>query len=232
MQQGILASWTDTILSAISNSVNAFLIFIPNLIGALIIFSIGWIFAGFAKRIVLKFLEIAQLEPFAEKVGMSNALKRAGVAVTPSELLAEIVRWAVVLVFLNPTVEIMGLSKVTEVINTVLLYIPNVIVAALILMFGIIFADLTAQFIKGTAAALGTGTANALEAITKYAMVTFVVLAALSQLGIAERLITTLFTGLVAMVAIAGGLAFGLGGKEMAADILNGLKRSLQEREA
>ena len=232
MQNGALNIWTDTILIGISNSVNSFLQYIPNLLGAIIIFSLGWIVAGMVKRLVLKILEVVQLEPFAEKVGVAVALKRAGTMITPSELIGEIVRWAVILIFLNPTVEILGLSQVTVVINNILAYIPSVIVAALIMMFGVIFADLTAQFVKGTAAALGTGVANTLEVVTRYSILVFVFLAALSQLGIAEQLIVTLFTGFVAMLAIAGGLAFGLGGKDLAAELLEYLRRSLQEKEA
>ncbi|MCA9392391.1 hypothetical protein KC614_04310 [candidate division WWE3 bacterium] len=228
--QEFISEWADVVVNGVLNSFTAFLSYLPNIIAALVIFAVGWIVAGTVKRLVIKLLEVTQIEPFAEKVGIGSALKRVGASVTPNELLGEVVRWAVVLVFLNPTVEILGLSQVTVLINSTLLYIPRVIVAALILMLGIIFADLTSQFVKGTAAALGTNAANALEVITKYSIITFVVLAALSELGIAETLITTLFTGLVAMVAIAGGLAFGLGGKDLAAELLEALKRSLQER--
>lgn len=229
-QNDLVTTWSVQVLDALAASLSAFLSYLPNLVGATVIFIIGWIVAGIVKKIVIRILDVLQLEPFAAKVGISQALQRAGTVITPSELLGEIIRWSVVLVFLNPTVEILGLSEVTEIINSILLYIPNVIIAALILMFGLIFADLTGHFIKGTAAALGTGTANSLGTITRYAIYVFVMLAALSQLGIAQQLINTLFTGFVAMIAIAGGLAFGLGGKELAQDILVGFKINLQEK--
>ena len=227
MNNASLNSWTDAVLLALVDNINALLRFLPNLIGALIIFAIGWVVAGLVKRLFLKLLDILQLEPFAEKVGISKALQRAGATMSPAELLGEVVKWSIVLVFLNPTVEILGLSQATVLINRVLTYIPNVIIAALILMFGVIFADLTGHFIRSTATALGTGAANTIEVITRYSIITFVSLAALSQLGIADRLITTLFTGFVAMLAIAGGLAFGLGGKDLAADVLSKLRDSL-----
>lgn len=231
MTSNFVNSWTNAVILAVANSIQSLLDFLPNIFGAIIIFALGWIIAGIIKNLVLRALDVLQVEPFAEKVGLSKALEKVGTTVTPSELFSEIIKWAIVLVFLNPAVEVLGLSQVTQVLSRVLLYIPNVIVAVLILMFGIIFADLTSQFVKGTAAALGAGTANALEVITRYAIVIFVVLAALSQLGIAQQLIATLFTGFVAMLAIAGGLAFGLGGKEIAAEVLRDLKDSL-EREA
>lgn len=223
-------TWTDAVVLAVFNSLQKFVDFLPNLIGALIIFTFGWLVAGVLRNLTLRFLKIIQLEPFAEKVGLADALKRAGATLTAPELIAELVKWATVLVFLSPAVEVLGLSQVTSVINSVLLYIPNVLVAVLIIMFGAIFADLTAQFVRGGASALGSSTAHIFAVITKYIIVIFAVLASLSQLGIAQQLIATLFTGLVAMLAIAGGLAFGLGGKDTAAEILENLKQSLQER--
>ncbi len=226
----VVSDWITLITDGIVNSLRSILDFSPKLIGAALIFFLGWIIAKLVKRLVIKILDITQLEPFSEKVGISNALKQVGASITPIELLSEIIRWAVVLIFLNPTVEILGLTQITVIINDVLLYIPRVIVAALILMLGMIFADLTAQFVKSTAAAFGSTTANALEVVTKYSVIIFVVLASLSELGIAQSLIATLFTGFVAMFAIAGGLAFGLGGKDLAAEILENLKKSLQEK--
>lgn len=231
MQGNFLSTWTDAVLVAVARSLQSFLDFLPNIFGSIIIFALGWLIAGIVKNLVLKLLDVLQVEPFAEKVGLSKAMAKVGATITPSELFGEIIKWAIVLVFLNPAVEVLGLSQVTQVLNQILLYIPNVIVAVLILMFGVIFADLTGQFIKGTAAALGTGTASALEVITRYAITVFVVLAALTQLGIAQQLIATLFTGFVAMLAIAGGLSFGLGGKDIAGEILADLKKSLERKE-
>lgn len=225
-----LNTWTDTVVLAIADSLQAALSFLPNIVGAIIVFVIGWIIAGIGRNLVIKLLQILQIEPFAEKVGLSEVLKKVGATLSPIELLAELVKWFIVLVFLSPAVDILGLSQVTAILNNVLLYIPNVLVAVLIVMFGAIFADLTAQFVKGTAAAVGSSTANFLAVLTQYSIVLFAALAALTQLGIAQQLLATLFTGFVAMLAIAGGLAFGLGGKDTAAEILEELKRSLREK--
>lgn len=226
----LINNWYNSVITAIANALYGFLSVIPNILGALVVFVIGWIIAGVLKNAVIKLFDIIQLEPFAEKVGISSALKKVGAKMGPNELIGELVKWGTVLVFLSPAVEILGLTQVTTLINEVLTYIPNVLVAVLIVFFGFIFADLTAQFVRGTAAALGSGTASALSVVTKYAIGIFAVLAALNQMGIAQGLIATLFTGFVAMFAIAGGLAFGLGGKDTAAEILDNLKRSLQEK--
>lgn len=223
-------SWTDAVILAIAKGLQAFVGFVPNLLGAIIVFLVGWITAGVLKNFTLKLLKLLQLEPFAEKVGVVSALKKVGATVSPPELIGELVKWFVVLLFLSPAVEILGLEEVTSVINSVLLYIPNVLVAVIIVMVGVILADLVSQLVRGTVSALGTSTSSVLAAITKYSITSFAFLAALSQLGIAEQLIATLVTGLVAMLAIAGGLAFGLGGKDLAAEILEELRRNLQEK--
>lgn len=223
-------TWSDAVILAIADSLSAFGRVLPNVVGAILIFSIGWLIAGIVKNVTLKVLKVLQLEPFAEKVGIADALKKVGTTVSPPELIGELIKWIIVLVFLAPAVEILGLRQVTSILNSVLLYIPNVLVAVIIVMVGVIFADLTSQFVHGSATALGATTSKALAAISKYAITIFAFLAALTQLGIAQQLIATLFTGFVAMIAIAGGLAFGLGGKETAAEILDALKKSLQEK--
>lgn len=223
-------SWSEAVILAVYNSIQSFGRILPNVIGAILIFAIGWVIAGILKNLTLKTLKVLQLEPFAEKVGIAEALKRVGATISPPELIGELIKWTVVLVFLAPAAEILGLTQVTNILNSVLLYIPNVLVAVVIVMVGVIFADLTSQFVRGSALALGASTSNFLAVITKYAITTFVFLAALIQLGIAQQLIATLFTGFVAMIAIAGGLAFGLGGKDTAAEILEGLKKSLKEK--
>lgn len=220
----------DSVLLAITRSLDAFVNFIPSLLGALIVLLLGWIVAGFLRGLTVKLLTIAQLEPFAEKVGLAKTLKRFGAQITAPELVAEIVKWAVFLVFVNPSAEILGLTQLTVIINQVIAYIPNVIVAMLIVMFGIIFADLTGQFVRGTAQAMGASVSSALSVLAKYSISTFAFLAALTQLGIAQQLIATLFTGFVAMLAIAGGLAFGLGGKDLAAQLLESLRKAMQEK--
>lgn len=225
-------SFTSDLANALTNSFEAFLAFLPNLVAAFLVLVIGWIVAGFLKGFTMRVLQIIQLEPFAEKVGLADTLKRFGAHVTAPELIAEIVKWAIFLIFVNPAAQILGLDQLNIIINEILGYIPNVIVAALILMFGAIFSDLTASFVRGTANAMGTKAAGGLSVIARYAVLIFAFLAALSQLGIAQTLVNTLFTGLVAMLALAGGLAFGLGGKDHASELISEIKRSMHDSQS
>ncbi len=225
-----IQSWTDTVLLALSNSLSQFLNFLPKLVGAIVIFVIGLLIASLIKTLVMRVLTMAQLEPFAEKVGLNKILRGIGTSITAQEVLGEIIRWAIIFIFLVPASEVLGLPQLSSLINGLVDYIPNVIVAVVVLMVGAILADILGELVSGTSHAIGASTANLLGAIAKYAVVVFSIMIALSELGIASTIINTLITGFVAMIALAGGLAFGLGGKDTAADILDAIKRNLKNK--
>jgi len=137
----------------------------------------------------------------------------------------------VIIVFLIPAMETLGLARVSDVLNQVLGYLPNVVVAGFLVLVGIIVADVLAGLVKATALTLGTNTANILASLTKYAIYIFVGLSALVELGVATSLLLSAFTGVIAMIAIAGGLAFGLGGKDAAAELIKKVKEDFSKKQ-
>ncbi len=225
-----LQIWSNTVVVALANSLSQFLEFLPKLVGAILIFVLGLLVASLVKTAVMRLLSMAQVEPFAERVGMARLLRGLNAEITPQDILGEIIRWAIILIFLVPASEVLGLPQLSSLINGLVDYIPNVVVAMIVLMVGAIVADILGELIGGASHAVGASTANILAVVSKYAVIVFSVMVALSELGIASQIINTLITGLVAMVALAGGLAFGLGGKDTAAEILDDLKKSLKHR--
>jgi hypothetical protein len=222
-------SWSNTVLAALASSLSQFLEFLPKLVGAILIFVLGLLVASLVKTAVMRLLGIAQIEPFAERIGLSRLLRGLNTEISTQEVLGEIIRWAIILVFLVPASEVLGLPQLSRLINGLVDYIPNVVVAMAILMIGAVLADIVGEIIGGTSHALGTSTANVLSVTSKYAIIVFATMIALSELGIAKDIINTLVMGLVGMIALAGGLAFGLGGKETAAEILDSLKGKLRK---
>ena len=144
------------------------------------------------------------------------------------EVLTEILKWTLIVVFLIPTLEIWGLSKATSVINQILFYLPNVIVAVVIAFIGILASNLVSDLVRHSVKTLGSSSANSLSVFSKGVIIFFTTLVVLNQLGVAQDLIRILFTGIVAMLALAGGLAFGLGGKDAAKELLEELKNKLK----
>ena len=149
---------------------------------------------------------------------MNEAVREAGFNLNVGVVLATLVQWFVVIVFLMTALEILGLSRVTIFLQqVVLLYLPQVIVAVLILILAAIVAEAAKNIISGSARAAGAHGANLAGAVAKCAIWVTAILAVLNQLGVATEFVQTLFTGIVVSLALGFGLAFGLGGKEAAA---------------
>lgn len=225
-----VSTWWDAVTSATSDAWSQILSFLPNLIGAFVIILIGIIVAYILKWIVAQVLTVIQLQTLSDKVKLTDILKKMGVTATIPELLGNMVKWIVLIVFLLPALQVLGLSQVTYVLHQILGYLPNVIVAGFVVLVGVIIADIIAHAIRATALSIGATTANVLATVAKYAIWVFVGLAALVQLGVATTLLITLFTGFVAAVAIAVGLSFGLGGRDAASDLIKKVREEFSKK--
>lgn len=197
--------------------------FVPRFISGLIILLIGIIIATFLKQILLELFKFARVNALLKRYGLPQS--REGV--DWGQIISEMVRWFVIILFLIPTADVWGLGKFVEVLNNLLLFLPNVFVSVLILMIGIVVSKLVYDLIMASVHGLSKDSTRTVALVGRYAVLVFVFLVVLNQLGIASDLIRILFGGIVAMVALAGGLAFGLGGKSTAEEILTKLKKKL-----
>lgn len=219
----------DVVLNAFSRLVG----YLPQFLGGLIVLLVGLLVATLLRSGVAKFFELLRVDQWFSNVSKwfaqdDKALKDAGRKLWP-DLLAELVRWTVVILFLIPAAEAWGLPRITEVLNQFLLYIPNVFVAVVVGFVGFGVAGLVHDIVRHASRNLGSNSANLLATIARFALVFFTALVALNQLGVASDLIRILFTGIVAMLAIAGGLAFGLGGQTAAKDAIGGLRKRVEK---
>jgi len=210
--------------SSITNFMTKFLDYLPSFFGGLLILLIGLVLASLLKRVLLSLFSFFKLSYLLQKTRLMN---KSEVSVW-EEVLAEIVRWTIVIIFLIPTLEVWGLSRATVVLDQFLLYLPNVIIAVIIGFIGLLVSNLVSDLIKHSFQTVGASSANTLSVFAKWAIVFFTALVVMNQLGVAQDLIRILLTGIVVMLALAGGLAFGLGGQEVARDILNDLRQKLK----
>ena len=208
--------WGESIFLAISTALNDLIAAIPAIIGALLILLVGWILSGILARIVQTVLARAGADRLFAEHGGSVYGERAA-TVRPSIVGGELVKWLIRIVFLVAAANVLNLPAVSELLNQVLLWIPNLIVAAIVLLV----APLIARFVRGVievgAGRMGFTNASLLGRIAEAAIVVFAVIIAIDQIGIAADLVNTLFMGVVAALAL--GLAFGLGGRDVAADL-------------
>jgi small-conductance mechanosensitive channel len=224
----MILSWTDATIQALQNLWYGFLNFIPLLIGAIIVFIIGWFIAMGVGRLITEILKKLKFNQLVERGGWKGALEKAEIKVDTSGFIGAIVKWILVIVFLLVAVEILGLVQFADFLKGVLAYLPNVIIAVLIFVVTVIVVDIVEKLARATIESIKVGYGQIVSAIVKWSIWVFAILAILHQLGIARPFMETLFTGLVAMLVISLGIAFGLGGKDVAAEILQDLKRKLK----
>jgi len=224
----IIQTWAETTTVALQNLWQGFLSFIPNLIGAIIVFIIGWLISLGIGKLIAEILTRIKFNQLFERAGWQQALEKAELKVNAAEFVGAIVKWVLVIVFLLAAVEILGLVQFAGFVKNVLAYLPNVIVAALIFVVTVIVVDIVEKVVRAAVEGVKVGYGHFVSAIIKWSIWIFAVLAILHQLGIARSFMETLFTGFVAMLVIALGISFGLGGKEVAAEILRDLRNKLK----
>lgn len=223
-------NWGEAITASLVELGQRFIDFLPSLLGAIIVFIFGWIVAVSVGNLVEKALKIAKLDQAFAKLGWGSKMSELGISAGVAEFFGGLIKWFLVLVFLMASTNILKLVQVTEFLNSIILYLPNVIVAVIVLAVALLLANFVYNVVKGSTKAAGVVSATLLATISKWSIVIFGVFAALIQLGIAGSLINVIFTGIVAMLSLAGGLAFGLGGKDEAALILRKIREELTER--
>jgi len=224
---GTITNWWDTFVLSFQNLWLGFVNFLPRLIGAFLVFVVGWVIAVILAKIVetaIKFLRVDQL---LEKIGTKKVFERANIELNTGKFLGALVKWFLIIVFLMTATDILGLPQVTDFLMSVLYYIPQIVIAAIILIVAVLLANFVYKVVKASIEAAGLAAAATIAAIAKWAILLFAFFAALMQLQIAVFPIQTLFTGVVFMLALAGGLAFGLGGKESASKIIDKIRKDL-----
>ncbi len=218
---------TDVLQGPLLELWHTIIAYVPNVIGAAIVFVIGVIVALVLQRVVKQIIALLHIDDFAQKLEIKSQFERAGIRLHIGSLFGWIVKWFFIIVSLIAATDILGWKEVTDYLKQVVLFIPNVIIAVIILLAGILLGNFVQNVVRSAVEAAHLASAHFLSGLSKWAILIFSFMAALVQLQIAPDLIRVLFTGLVFMLALAGGLAFGLGGKEHAAHFLTRLKKDI-----
>jgi small-conductance mechanosensitive channel len=223
-----LDTWGNVLTSSFQNLWYGVIAFVPNLLVSVIICLVGWLIGSVLGKWVAQLLRAVKMDNALREVGTDDLLAKAGFRLNVGAFIGGLIKWFVIIVFLVAALEVLGLSQVTEFLRMVVInYLPNVVAAVLILGVAALIADALQRVIAGSARAAGISSAGFLGGLVRWAVWIFAVLAALAQLGVAPRIIEILITGVVAMLALAGGLAFGLGGREAAGKYVDKLRSEI-----
>jgi small-conductance mechanosensitive channel len=213
----LLQTWGEVFSQSLIGLWYAFISFIPGLLGAIILFVVGWVVGSIVGKAITQLVAVLKIDKLFESAGVNHFVDRSGLKFSISRFIGAVVKWFIIVVFLMAALQIIGLTQVNDFLReAVLYYLPKVIIASFILVIATVLADGMKKLVKASAQAANIRSANMLGSITLYAIWAFAIVIALSELGIATAFMQILFTGVIAALAIALGLSFGLGGKEAA----------------
>lgn len=226
----IFQTWGDVVVGSLQQAWGAVVAFVPLLLSAVIVFIIGWIVAVALGKLVEQVIRALRVDTFLAKLDFEKAMERAGMRLNSGAFVGGLVRWFLIIVALLAAANILQLMQVTDFLTQVLLYLPNVVVASLILIIAALVAETVERIVRGAVEATSLKGGALAGVVSRWAVWVFAIIAALLQLGVATMLLQTIVTGVIAMFALAFGLAFGLGGRDAAAGMIDKTMRDLNLR--
>jgi len=227
----ILETWSQVLAVTFQQLWFGLMSFLPNLILAIIILIVGWVIAITLDKVVARFVRLFKVDKALQGLGVEKYLERGGFRLDAGAFIGGLVKWFFIIAFLVAALDVMGLSQVNIFLEQIVYYLPSVIVAAFILIAAAVIGNAVQKIVTGSVKGAGLPSAKLLGGVAKWTIWIFAILAAMYQLGIAGPFVQTLFTGFVAMIVIAGGLAFGLGGRDVAAKYLEKLRHDIGDHQ-
>lgn len=227
----LLNTWTEVLTQSLQDLWLGVIEFTPSLIVAIIILIVGWVIGAVFGKVIAQIVRSVKVDSALRGAGLEDVLKRAGFELDSGAFLGGLIKWFIIIVFLVASFDVLGLTQVNIFLQeVVLLYLPQVIVAVLILLVAAVIAEVMQNIIVGAAKAAHMSSASFFGRVAKWSVWTFAVLAALNQLGVATAFVQTLFTGVIVALSLGFGLAFGLGGQQAAAAYLERLRNEVKDK--
>jgi hypothetical protein len=217
----------DVLGQALVDTGMTLIAFLPNVIIAIVVFTLGFAAGSVLGRAVSHLVAVTRLDRALHRAGFDKISERAGVPISVSGFLGAIVKWLVVVAFTIASAEILGLTQVTQLLRDILIYIPQVIIAAVVLVIAMLLGDFVGRLVEHSARGVGMKGHFAAQVAKWSIIIVGGVFPALTQLRIAQGLVEVLFTGVVFALSLALGLAFGLGGRDAAAKAIEKMKQEI-----
>lgn len=223
-------TWGDVFNESLKTLWWSFVQFTPKLVVAVVFFVVGWILGSLIARAIEQVFRSLKIDNLFTSIGADHFFRKAGINLNSGYFVGEVVRWFVIIVFLLPSLNLVGLYDVSSFLkDDVLGFLPQVIIAAFVLIIAAFLSEFLSKLVLATAKAMNLRSANMLATIAKYAVWIFAFIIALGKLGLGDYM-SILFSGIVAMLALGSALAFGLGAKEQAGRFISKLGEEVSQR--
>ena len=216
MENGVLTAWITATGDSLAALWAQVLGFLPALIGAIVIFLIGLIVASLLEKLVERVVYYLRIDSVLKKAELESYFQRANIQLNVGVFLGKLVYWFILIAFLLAASDVLNFGAFSSFLNAVLAFIPNVMIAVLIMLAAMVVANFLRNLVAASVAGAKLHHAKGLGALTWWVVVVFGFLTALPQVGVNTQVVQTFVMGLIAMLALAGGLAFGLGGRDHA----------------
>lgn len=225
-------TWGDVFNVSLQSLWWGFIQFTPKLILAVVFFVIGWVLGSLIAKAFEHVFNALKIDGLFRSIGVDNFFRKAGMSLNSGYFVGQVVKWFVIIIFLLPSLNLIGLDYIASFLkDDVLGFLPRVIAAVFVLIIATIVADFLSKTVVAGSRAMNLTSTNMLGSLVKYTIWVFAFIIALGQLGVAEGYMNTLFAGIIGMFAVAGALAFGLGGKEAAGRLISKLGDEMSHRE-
>jgi hypothetical protein len=215
-----IQDWGNAMLTSLTAALAMFFAAIPRIIGFALILIIGWIVASLIAKAVAALLHAVNFNGVAQRSGFAGFVNAMGIKTDAAGFLGNIAKWFIRLIALVVAFDALGLPAVSDVLRQFLLWLPNLVVALVVLVIAGLAANALASLVRGATAQAGFNNPDMLANVARVAVWAFAIVVAVNQMGIAATLVNTLFMGFVGAAALAAGLAFGLGGRDTAGEIV------------
>lgn len=227
----IWLTWGDVFNASLQELWWGFIQFVPKLLIAVVFFAVGWVLGAIISRALEQVFDALKIDNLLKSIGIDGFFRKAGMNLNSGYFIGQVVKWFVIVVFLIPSLNLVGLDSIKDFLQyDVLGFLTKVVVAALILIIATIVAEALSKTVTASAKTMSLSSANMLGTVAKYAVWVFAFIIALGQLGVADYYMSVLFTGIIAMLSIGGALAFGLGGRDAAARFISKVSEEVSHR--
>ncbi len=225
-------TWTGVLQDSFQGLWQGVIMYIPNIVVALIIVLIGWAIGMLLDKAIMRFFKLVNFDEALRRVGLDRLVRRSGNELNSGAFVGGLVKFFVIVAFLVAACDVLGLTQVTAFLSQIVLgYLPELIISVLILLVGAVVGDVVGRIVTGSAKTASVTSAHLLGKVAKWAVWIFAILVALSQMGIAAAFIQTIFTGFVVALSLALGLSFGLGGQQAASDTIQKIRSEIAHRQ-
>jgi hypothetical protein len=215
-----ITDWGTAMMTSLASAMALFFSAIPKILGFAVIVIVGWVLASLVERGVAAILRAVRFNDLAARSGLADFINKMGTGTDSAGMIGLVVKWFIRLIALVVAFDALGLPAVSDVLRQLLLWLPNVVVALVVLVIGGLAARALSNLVRGAAAEGGLGNPNFLAKLASVMVWAFAIVVAVNQIGIATALVNTLFMAFVGALALGAGLSFGLGGKDTAAEIV------------